>query len=86
MLRHRRSRTAAAGDDQVKTFWMILAAAGGVMAVVFVFGGVYEKAFVAAAAGAICWFLNFRVQLKRRLDSRNAENEESEEPDEEVRP
>jgi len=65
---------------------MILAAAGGVMAVVFVFGGVYEKAFVAAAAGAICWFLNFRVQLKRRLDSRNAENEESEEPDEEVRP
>jgi len=65
---------------------MILAAAGGVMAVVFVFEGDYEKAFVAAAAGALCWFLNFRVQLKRRLDSRNAENEESEEPDEEVRP
>ena len=65
---------------------MILAAAGGVLAAVFVFSGDFEKAFVAAAAGAVCWFLNYRVQLKARLASRNEEYEESEEPDEEVRP
>ena len=64
---------------------MILATAGGVLAVVFVFSGDFEKAFVAAAAGAICWFLNYRVQLKERLASRNEEDEENEESDEEIR-
>jgi hypothetical protein len=62
---------------------MTLAAAGGVLAVVFVFRGDYEQAFVAAAGGAVCWFLNYRVQLKERLASRNDENEENEESDEE---
>jgi hypothetical protein len=69
----------------VKAIWMILAAAGGVLAVVFVFRGDFEKAFVAAAAGAVCWFLNYRVQLKDRLASRNEEDEENEESDEEIR-
>jgi hypothetical protein len=64
---------------------MILSAAGGILAVVFVFRGDFEKAFVAAAAGAVCWFLNYRVQLKERLTSRNEENEENEESDEEIR-
>jgi len=62
---------------------MTLAAIGGVLAAVFVFRGDYEKAFVAAAGGAICWFLNYRVQLTERLASRNDENEENEESDEE---
>ncbi len=69
----------------MKTIWIILAIAGGVLAAVFVFSGEFEKAFVAAAAGAVCWFLNFRVQLKQRLTSRNEELEEDEESDEEVR-
>ena len=64
---------------------MTLAAAGGVLAVVFVFRGDYEQAFVAAAGGAVCWFLNYRVQLKERLASRNEEYEDDEESDEEVR-
>jgi hypothetical protein len=68
----------------VKTIWIILAAIGGVLAVVFVVQGNFEKAFVAAAGGAVCWFLNFRVQLKERLPSRSDEDEENEEPDEEV--
>jgi hypothetical protein len=63
---------------------MILAAAGCVVAAVFVFRGDYDKAFVAAAGGAVCWFLNYRVQLKERLASRSEEDEENEEPDEEV--
>ena len=64
---------------------MTLAAAGGVLAVVFVFRGEFENAFVAAAAGAVCWFLNYRVQLKERLASRNEEYEDDEESDEEIR-
>ena len=69
----------------MKTIWIILSAIGGVFAAVFVFRGDFEKAFVAAAAGAVCWFLNYRVQLKARLAIRNDESEENEEPDEEVR-
>ena len=64
---------------------MILAATGGVLAAVFVFRGDFEKAFVAAAAGAVCWFLNYRVQLKERLASRNDEFQDDEESDEEIR-
>ena len=69
----------------MKTFWIILAAVGGVLAAVFVFRGDFEKAFIAAAGGAVCWFLNYRVQLKQRLASRSDDDEENEEPDEEVR-
>jgi hypothetical protein len=69
----------------VKVIFMILAATGGVLAAVFVFRGDFEKAFVAVAAGAVCWFLNYRVQLKERLASRNEEYEDDEESDEEIR-
>lgn len=62
---------------------MILAAVGGVIAAVFVFRGDYENAFVAAAAGAVCWFLNYRQQIRATLPSEDEENEEDE--DEEVR-
>jgi hypothetical protein len=55
---------------------MILAGVGGVLAVVFVVRGNYENAFVAAAAGAVCWFLNYRWQLRESLPSEDEENEE----------
>ena len=58
---------------------MILAGVGGVLAVVFVFRGDYEKAFVAAAAGAVCWILNYRQQLRATLP---AEDEEEYQEDE----
>ena len=61
---------------------MILAGVGGVLAAVFVFRGDFEKAFVAAAAGAACWFLNYRQQLRATLPSDDEENQEDE--DEEV--
>lgn len=65
---------------------MVLAAAGGVIAAVFLFRADYDKAFVAAAAGAVCWFLNYRQQLKAKLNSRNESiEEEDDEADEEVR-
>ena len=67
----------------MKTLWMILAGVGGVIAAVFVFRGDYEKAFVAAAAGAVCWFLNYRQQVRATLPSEDEENQEDE--DDEVR-
>lgn len=63
----------------MKTFWIILAAAGGAMAVFFAFQEDYEKAFVAAAGGAVCWFLNYRQHLRESLAAHErSENEESE--------
>ena len=62
----------------------MLAATGAVLAALFVFRGNFEWAFVAAAGGAVCWFLNFRVQLKQRLTDRNEEHDDDEESDEEV--
>lgn len=57
---------------------MILAGVGGVLAAVFVFLGDYEKAFVAAAAGAVCWFLNYRQQLRATLPDDDEEDEDEE--------
>ena len=62
----------------MKTLWIILAGVGGVLAAVFVFRGDFEKAFVAAAGGAVCWFLNYRQQLRETLASREEENLEDE--------
>jgi hypothetical protein len=63
----------------MKLFWMILAGVGGTLAVVFVFQDDYEKAFVAAAAGAVCWFLHYRQQLKESLPDEQEQIEEDEE-------
>jgi hypothetical protein len=59
---------------------MILAGVGGVLAVVFVFRGDYENAFVAAAGGAVCWILNYRWQLRESLppDEENEDDDEDE--------
>ena len=67
----------------MKTLWMILAGVGVVIAAVFAFRGDYEKALVAAAAGAVCWFLNYRQQLRATLPSEDEDHQEDE--DEEVR-
>jgi len=68
----------------MKVFWLILAALCGIAAVVFVIRDDYDKAFVAAAAGAVCWFLNYRQQLKEKMPIED-EQDEDEESDEEVR-
>jgi hypothetical protein len=61
---------------------MILAGVGGVLAVVFVFRGDYEKAFVAAAAGAVCWILNYRQQLRATLPAQDEEEYQEDEDEE----
>jgi len=65
----------------VKTLWMILAGVGGVVAAAFAFRGDYEKAFVSAAAGAVCWILNYRWQLRESLAGQE-ENIQEDEDDE----
>lgn len=62
-----------------------MAAACATMAVFFVFRNEYEKAFVAAAGGAVCWFLNYRQQLRETMPKEDEEIEEDDESDEEVR-
>lgn len=67
----------------MKIFWIILAAALGVVAIYFVIVADYEKAFVAAAAGTVCWFLNYRQQIKESL--RREDESKDDESDEEIR-
>jgi hypothetical protein len=69
----------------VKMFWMILAAVGGVTAAFFVFRVDFDNAFVAAAGGAVCWFLSYRQQLREQLPKEDDEKQEDEAPDEDVR-
>jgi hypothetical protein len=63
---------------------MILAAAGGVLGLFFAFQGDYDKAFLAATGGAVCWILNYRQQLREQLPPDDEEVEEDEDTDEEV--
>jgi len=63
---------------------MILAGACGVLAIYFVVRENYENAFVAAAAGAVCWLLNYRQQLREWVRKDDVQEEEDEQPDEEI--
>ena len=62
-----------------------MSAVGAVLAVFLVFQENYDKAFVAAAAGAVCWFLSYRQQVRATLASEDEQMQDDEESDEEVR-
>jgi hypothetical protein len=62
-----------------------MSAVGAVLAVFMVLQEDYDKAFVAAAAGAVCWFLSYRQQVRATLASEDEQIEDDEESDEEVR-
>jgi hypothetical protein len=63
---------------------MIMAGAGGVIATILVVRGNYENAFVAAASGAVCWFLNYRQHIRETLDKEEEQTLDDDEADEEV--
>lgn len=67
----------------MKTLWMILAGVCGLLAAYFVIREDFENAFVAAAGGAVCWFLNYRQQLSDKIEKE--EEKQQEDSDEEVR-
>jgi hypothetical protein len=62
-----------------------MSAVGAVLAVFMVLQEDYDKAFVAAAAGAVCWFLSYRQQVRATLASEDEQIQDDEESDEEVR-
>jgi hypothetical protein len=64
---------------------MIMAAVGAVVAVLLALQENYDMAFVAAAAGAVCWFLSYRQQVRATLASEEEQLQDDEESDEEVR-
>ena len=53
----------------MRRFWILLAAALAVLAAVFAVLRDFDKAFVIAAAGAVSWFLSYRVQMRQLTDS-----------------
>ena len=62
-----------------------MSAVGAVVAVFLVLKENYDMAFVAAAGGAVCWFLSYRQQVRATLPSDDEQIEDDEESDEEVR-
>ena len=62
-----------------------MSAVGAVVAVFLVIQGTYDMAFVAAAAGAVCWFLSYRQQVRATLPGEEDQMQDDEESDEEVR-
>lgn len=51
----------------MKSLWVPIAAVLMLVAIVLVIQLRFEAAFVAAAIGAVAWFLNYRQQVKTRL-------------------
>jgi hypothetical protein len=46
---------------------------GGLAAVGFWYKGHFTSMVVAATLGAVCWLLNYRVQMRRIVDEADAE-------------
>ena len=71
----------------MKTVLIVFALGLGAVAAFFAFQADYEKAFLAAALGAVAWILNYRQTLKEKLPPEDEDEEvfEDEESDEEVR-
>ena len=65
----------------MKTVWIIASGLCGIAAVVFIVGQDYDKAFIAAAVGAVAWFLNYRTRLRERFKDMDEtdENDDAEE-------
>ncbi len=61
---------------------MILAATGIAVAAVFLLRGNIDAAFVAAALGAVAWFLSYRTTMKEITAAADAEADNENEADE----
>ena len=61
---------------------MAIAGVCGVCAGVLLLRRDFEKAFILAAAGAIAWFLNYRVQMREIVDK--ADQEENDDQSDET--
>ena len=59
----------------MKIVWMIVAGICIAVAAFYIVRGDFNTAFVIAAVGMICWFLNYRAQMKEVITT--AESEET---------
>jgi len=59
----------------VKIFWMAISGLCVVCAGAFLLQRDFDKAFIVAVAGAIAWFLNYRVQMKEIVDQADKDNQ-----------
>jgi len=48
----------------VKRLWILIACIFAVSALILFLRNDYEKAFIAAALGAVSWMLSYRVQMR----------------------
>lgn len=60
----------------MKTLWLIVAVTLAMVAVVFMWRGNFDAAFVAAVLGVVAWFLNYRTQARAFIAARDAEQED----------
>jgi hypothetical protein len=63
----------------MKQFWIAVAGACGVVAVVLAVWGKYEGMFVTAAVGCVAWFLGYRARLRETIEDRDLEPDEEDE-------
>ncbi len=62
----------------MKTFWLIGSALCIIVAAVFVWQLDFSKAFAVAVVGILCWFLNYRAQMKEVIKAADEENDKGE--------
>jgi hypothetical protein len=67
----------------VKTFWIVVSGLCGIAAVVFIVKQDYDKAFIAAALGAVAWFLSYRVRLREKFRDRDLTDEDEDDQSDE---
>ena len=67
----------------MKTFWIVVSGLCGIAAVVFIVKQDYDKAFIAAALGAVAWFLSYRVRLREKFRDRDLPDEDEDEQSDE---
>ena len=60
----------------MKTLWLALAGCCIAAAAVLMALGHFDGAFVVAVIGMIAWFLNYRAQVRKSLDTEDATTEE----------
>jgi len=59
----------------VKRVWIIVAAAFAITALILLLRSNYDYAFIAAALGAVGWFLSYRVQMRDLIGPDEPEDE-----------
>ena len=60
----------------MKTLWLIVAVTLAMVAVVFMWRGNFDVAFVAAVLGVVAWFLNYRTQARAVIAAIDAEQDD----------